>query len=118
MEPHRLNRENMGPMAEMKTININCFRYDPSADRKPRYQNYKIPFMAGVTAHDMLEYIYENLDSSLAFFSSCRRGICGRCMIRVDGKSYLACEVEITGDAQIDPLHPDRVIRDLKVDSI
>lgn len=105
-------------MDERKAIRVECFRFDPSADEAPRYQRYEIPFTSGMTAHDVLEYIYENIDSSLAFFSSCRRGACGRCMIRVDGKSTLACGIEVAGDIKIDPLHPDRVIRDLKVDSI
>jgi succinate dehydrogenase/fumarate reductase iron-sulfur protein len=103
---------------ERKTINVECFRFNPEEDSKPRFQKYEVPFVEESCVFDVLEYIYENLDPSLAFYASCRRGVCGRCNIRVNGKASLVCGEKVTGDLKLEPINPKRVIRDLKTDDI
>ncbi|MFC1905620.1 2Fe-2S iron-sulfur cluster-binding protein, partial [Chloroflexota bacterium] len=52
-------------------------RYDPEKDKAPYLQEFTVPFNKGMTILDGLLYIKENLDSTLAFRTSCRMGICG-----------------------------------------
>lgn len=97
-------------------IKAKVFRYEPSVDPEPRYQTYAVPFKEGLSAMDVLDYIYQNLDSSLAYYdhAGCALGICARCTARINGKPGLLCQtlvgkVELT----LEPLNADRVVRDL-----
>ena len=99
-------------------ITVECFRFDPDKDAKPSFRKYEIPFIRDSSVMDVLEYIYESLDPSLAFYASCRRCICGRCNIKVNGKARLSCGELVTGDLKLEPTRPGKVIRDLKVEDI
>lgn len=106
-------------MAEQdKKITVECFRFDPERDTKPSLQKYEIPYIKDSSVLNVLEYIYEHVDPSLAFYASCRRGICGRCNIRVNGKARLSCGELVTGDLKLEPTKPKKVVRDLKVEDI
>jgi succinate dehydrogenase/fumarate reductase-like Fe-S protein len=78
-------------MAEKKTINVKVFRFDPEKDKDPRYVTYEIEYEEGMSLLNVFQYIYENIDSSLAFYYSCRIGSCGGCGIMMDGKAVLSC---------------------------
>jgi succinate dehydrogenase/fumarate reductase-like Fe-S protein len=67
---------------------------------------------------NVLDYIYENLDSSLAYYTSCHRGVCGRCLMIVNGKTRLACIELVTDNLTLNPLPNHRVIRDLVVEGV
>jgi hypothetical protein len=54
-------------MAE-KSIKVSVFRFDPSVDPEPHYQTYQVPFEKGMSAMSALDYIYQNLDSTLAYY--------------------------------------------------
>jgi succinate dehydrogenase/fumarate reductase-like Fe-S protein len=101
-------------MAE-RTINARVFRMDPARGEEPRYQEYQVPFEEGMTAMDVLDYIYQNLDGTLAYYdhAGCALGICARCNCKVDGKATLFCQFLVSGDLTIDPISPARVLKDL-----
>lgn len=64
----------------------------------------------------VLHYIHENLDSSLAFRTNfCKRGSCGLCMVMVNKKAVKACSAPIEEYMLIEPI-TDSVIKDLVVD--
>lgn len=68
-----------------------------------------------VSVMNALEYIYENADSTLAFFhhAACKQAACGRCLVKVDGRVALACKTVIHNDEiMLEPWN-DRVVRDL-----
>lgn len=105
---------------EKKTIQARIRRFDPAVDSSPHYQTYEVPLFPRMTAMDVLDYIYENLDPSIAYYShtSCHRRICARCNVTIDGKAGLSCHTEVSGDITIDPLPRFRVIRDLVVEGL
>ncbi len=57
----------------------------------------------------LFEQIRVKIDSSFAFSSECRRGICGSCAVKVNGIPVLACKAEIgsfrSGVLRIEPLN-------------
>ena len=53
----------------------------------------------------------------LAFYVSCRRGLCRGCVLRVNERPVLACSHIVSGDIVVEPLDPARAIRDLVVES-
>ncbi|VVB89777.1 Fumarate reductase (CoM/CoB) subunit B [uncultured archaeon] len=103
----------------MKEVKLVISRYDPAEDDRPHYEKYIVPWKYGLTVLDALNYIKENIDSSLSFRQGCRSAICGSCALRVDKRGCLACKTMIaekTGEIIIDPLNHYKVIRDLVVD--
>jgi succinate dehydrogenase / fumarate reductase iron-sulfur subunit len=68
------------------------------------------------TLLEMLSYIKEHIDSSLAFSSGCRSSVCGSCAVRVNGKEVLACAYKPKHNDLVEPLRNMPVLRDLAVD--
>lgn len=99
-------------------IKVECFRFDPAVDKEPHFQAYEVPLLDKMSVHDCLLHIRENLDPSLAYFINCKRGTCGRCLVRVNSKSCLACVTEVNADIRVEPLSANQVIRDLWVESL
>ena len=79
----------------VKTVTYRVRRYIPEQDQHPRWQDFAVPVRRGMTVLDGLGYIKENLDSSLAWRSSCRMGVCGSCAMFINGLPRLACETQI-----------------------
>ena len=81
------------------------------------FNSYSVPFSTKGrnTIMDVLNYIFENLDSTLSFYSHsvCDHGICGRCAVKVNGKVKLACtELADTDEIIIEPKN-NNVVTDL-----
>ena len=98
-----------------KLISVKVFRFDPSIDKKPQIKEYRVPFEPGMSAMNALDYVYQNLDSSIAYYdhAGCCLGICGRCTGKVNGKSGLLCQTAVEGDIVVEPGNTAGVIRDL-----
>ena len=100
-------------MDEQKSIKVKCFRFDPNVDKEAYYKTYEIPLNGAMSVQDCLLFIRDNLDSSLSFFVNCRLGFCRRCLVKVNGKSCLACLTEVNENFTVDPILKDKVIKDL-----
>ena len=98
-------------------IQVKLFRYDPSVDKHPRYQSFEIPFVPGMSAMDALDYIYQHLDESIAYYdhAACDLGICGRCTGKINGKTGLFCQAVIQEDITLEPISKSGIIKDLVV---
>jgi succinate dehydrogenase/fumarate reductase-like Fe-S protein len=97
-------------------LKVKVLRGEPSADREPRYQTYEVPYEEGLSAMDVLDYIYEYLDGSVAYYdhAGCALGICARCTAKINGKPGLLCQTPVEkGELTLEPTNPDRVVRDL-----
>ena len=102
----------------MKWIKLRVFRYDPSVDKEPRYDVYKVPGDKKMWVLDALIYIRENYDSSFAFRYSCRHPKkCGTCGVLIDGEPSLACMTLAKDGMTIEPLPLFPVVKDLVVDT-
>ncbi len=102
-------------MEEEKVV-AKIFRYNPKVDEVPYFESYEVPKQPGMRVLDVLNYIYENYDSSIGYRWGCRNAQCGSCGVLVNGKPSLACEREVTNSVKIEPLPLFPVIRDLVVD--
>lgn len=98
-----------------KTVDITVHRYDPAVDDEGRHQTFAVPLTEGMSVMDALDYIYENLDGSLAYYdhAACNQGICRRCLVQIDGKPGLMCQTLVRGNLTVDPLPRFALIRDL-----
>ena len=97
------------------------FRFDPEADKEPRFDAFDVPAEKGMTVLEGLIHILEEKDPSLAYRSSCRAAVCGSCAMHISGRYRLACQTQIAdvannGEVVIRPLGHLPVLRDLVVD--
>ncbi|HEV2358625.1 MAG TPA: succinate dehydrogenase iron-sulfur subunit [bacterium] len=94
-------------------------RFDPAADRRPRWQSYTVDARPMMSVLDALFWILEQLDSTLAFRYSCRAGMCGSCAMVVNGREGLACGLRLEHlrpPVSVEPLRSLPVVKDLLVD--
>ena len=103
-----------------KQVTVRIQRYDPEEGSPPHFQEFTIPLGRGTTVLDGLIYIKENLDSTLAFRTSCRMGICGSCGMLINNYPHLACHTQIeefhSNTLTVKPLPNQPIIKDLVVD--
>jgi succinate dehydrogenase/fumarate reductase-like Fe-S protein len=98
-----------------KTIRVTIQRFNPSMETAARFQTYDVPFSTGLSVMNVLDYIYEHVDGTLAYYShsACRRGVCGRCMLVINGKAGLACQTPVHGDLTLETPKQFPIVRDL-----
>ena len=103
-----------------RSIEIECLRYDPATDAKPRMQGYKVPFRDDMSVLQGLQYIKDNLDGSLTFRWSCRMAICGSCGMMINGIPHLSCETFLRdfypNKVRVAPLEHFPIVRDMVID--
>ncbi len=101
-------------MAELATVRI--FRFDPAVDKEPRFDIYEGVAYQDRSVLEVIESIYEERDSSLAFRHACTNGSCGGCVVVMNGKPVLSCQEPAQAEMTIEPHRRYEVIRDLAVD--
>lgn len=111
-------RPKIGNNPYLKPIEI--YRWDRSSKDNPRIDTFWVDFNeAGPMVLDSLNYIKNELDSSLTFRKSCREGICGSCSMNINGTNTLACLKPLEKNSKpikIYPLPHMHVIKDLVAD--
>jgi len=100
-----------------RTINVKISRFDPKKDKNPTMVDYQVPLREGMSVMNVLNYIYENHDSALAYDMSCRIGLCSACMMRINGKNCMACNTVVKGNITVEPTPGQSVIKDLVVET-
>lgn len=105
---------------DTKEVTYKIRRFDPATDRAPHWEEYRIPYLPGLTVLDGLWKIKETLSPSLAWRSSCRMGVCGSCGMLINGSPRLACNTQIsdlgTPVVSVAPLPNFEILRDLVPD--
>ncbi len=102
-------------------ISLRIQRFDPSRDRTPHFETYKVTANLSSRLLDCLNKIRWEQDGSLAYRMSCSHGICGSDGMTINGIPSLACQklirdFDYTKEIVIEPLHFFPVIKDLIVD--
>ncbi len=97
------------------------YRFDPSGDKEPRYQEYTIEAEAKDKILDCLNKIRWEQDPTLSYRYSCAHGICGSDALMINGRIGLSCQKLIrdfktANNFVIEPLPLFKVIKDLVVD--
>lgn len=104
-------------MKRQREITFTIVRTNPETGMKPKEVKYTIPYSDRMRVMDALNYIRENIDSSLAFRWSCRYyAKCGTCAAMINGKPGLTCYEPAVDGMVVAPLANFPVIRDLVVD--
>ncbi len=96
-----------------KSIIIRVHRFDPTNASKPKIRSYRIPYVLGMSVSDALCRVNERYGDALAHLVSCRLGMCGCCLVRVNGQPRLACCTPAADNLIVEPVFPELVIKDL-----
>jgi len=103
-----------------ESASLIVFRYDPDGDASPHFDRFTVPWRPGMTVLEALFHILDYQDSSLAFRSSCREGVCGSCAMYISGAYRLACHTLLEHlprrEATVSPLPHLPLLKDLVVD--
>ena len=94
-------------------------RFDPDRDEAPKTQEYDIPVRSDWKVLDAINFIKDEVDSTICHRWSCRMAVCGSCGMMVDGEPKLTCKTSLSeyGDrVTIEPLANFPIIRDLVVE--
>ncbi|MBN1503470.1 MAG: succinate dehydrogenase/fumarate reductase iron-sulfur subunit [Candidatus Eisenbacteria bacterium] len=79
----------------VKNVKFKVLRFDRDTIPSPRVDSFDVPVKKGMTVLDALQYIKENLDSTLSWRFSCRMGVCGSCGMFINGFPRLACNTQV-----------------------
>ncbi|MDK2801086.1 MAG: succinate dehydrogenase / fumarate reductase, iron-sulfur subunit [Clostridiales bacterium] len=78
------------------------------------YEEYKVPFKKSKNVLQVLLDIYDYKDRSLAFRRNrCNRGMCGSCIMVINGKVRRACITKMMKEMIIEPAKQYECIKDL-----
>lgn len=95
---------------------VTVYRFDPTKDDKPRYEVFEnLPYRA-MRVTDVLNHIFQNIDSTLVYRYSCRAGLCDACLMRINGKVEVACKKLAEKEMLIEPVDKFVILKDLVVD--
>jgi succinate dehydrogenase / fumarate reductase, iron-sulfur subunit len=97
------------------------YRWNPDDGRGPRIDTFFVDTGdCGPMVLDALNWIKNNVDSTLAYRRSCREGVCGSCSMNIAGQNTLACTKAIDDEPaaaiRIYPLPHQPVVKDLVPD--
>lgn len=100
-------------------VKVTVTRYDPAKDAK-YIQTYQVPRGSRVRVLDFLNYIFDEIDPSLAYRRHlCKARMCNGCMMMVNDKPRLVCWEVVApeqNEITLSPLKERKVLKDLVVD--
>ncbi len=102
-------------------MKVKVFRYDHATDQESYFDEFEVPVPEDTnwTVMDVLDHISQNIDSSISYYkhSVCNHGICGRCIVKVNGKNKMACLCVANEYEQLtlEPAANAKVIKDLVI---
>ena len=105
-------------METSSSIFVRAWRHDPERVAESRFQTYEVATAEPLSVMALLAKIHE-MDASFACrTSTCFKGQCGSCLVRVNGQDVLGCITLIKpGEAVVlEPHSKYRLIRDVVVD--
>jgi succinate dehydrogenase/fumarate reductase iron-sulfur protein len=103
----------------MNVYRVHIKRFESSREPQEWEQVYEVPKEGNLRVLDLLNYIYENIDPTLAYRRQlCRDGLCRSCEMTLNGRRVLACLASVTklDEVRIEAAAGYPKIRDLIVD--
>ena len=101
------------------TIQLAIRREDRQKGFLPTFQTYKIRTESEMTVLEALNYIFYQVDATLAYRRyRCGRKLCRSCEVKLDGRVVRGCGVLLRPGERytLEPARPENLIRDLVCD--
>lgn len=106
-------------MSDVTHRKFQILRFRPEQDQEPVWQEYTVPCQSDWVVLDAINYIKDEIDSTISHRWSCRMGVCGSCGMVVNGRPTLTCNAFVSAydePVRIEPMSNFPVVRDLVVD--
>ena len=87
-----------------REIKVRCALLPSMPGEAGEDRDYELEMEGDVTVLNVLEHIYRFLDGELSFYSYCRQGLCGGCLVEVNGKRVMACKTPALDRMEIKPI--------------
>ena len=104
-----------------ETFKVKVLRENPATKSTKSYQEFSVPYEAGMTVLSALLHAKEYSDHSIAIRYSCRMAACGSCGMMINGLPRLACYTQVSelpeSTITVAPLEHYPVVRDLVTNS-
>ncbi|MSP89666.1 MAG: hypothetical protein EXQ92_12790 [Alphaproteobacteria bacterium] len=84
----------------------------PTPEGKTWTQSYDLLDLTGASVSNVLQYISRHIDGGVAYYLSCRRGLCAACVVRLEGRNEKACVVLAYDGIVIEPTQERLMIKD------
>jgi len=99
-------------------ITARAFRFDPAVDQEPHFETYAVDVDGPISVMILMRKVHEQDPTFACRTSMCLKGVCGSCLVRVDGYDVLGCSTLVRpGDAvTLEPHSRYQHVRDLVVD--
>jgi succinate dehydrogenase/fumarate reductase-like Fe-S protein len=75
-------------------------------------QTFELPDLVGLSVSNLLQHISRHIDGTVAYYLSCRRGLCAACVVRVDGRNQKACVIPAFDGIVIEQANTKLIIKD------
>lgn len=101
-----------------RQLELEVMRYDPEKDKEPWFQTYSVPCEEDWAILDAVNYVKENIDTTLSYRWSCHMMVCGSCGMMINGEPSLTCKTfirDLPDQVRIEPLENFPIERDLVV---
>ena len=105
-------------METSSAVFVRVWRFDPERPVESRLQSYEVVTTEPLSVMALLAKIHE-MDASFACrTSTCFKGQCGSCLVRVNGRDALGCVtlVQPGETVTVEPHSRYRIVRDVVVD--
>ena len=103
-----------------QTFKLRVARENPATNTGRSYQEFAVPYEAGMTVLNALLHAKERFDHSIAIRYSCRMASCGSCGMMINGVPRLACYTQVSelpnSTITVGPLDHYPLVRDLVTD--
>jgi len=100
-----------------ETFKLRVARENPAMKSSRSYQEFDVPYEAGMTVLSALLHAKEYSDHSIAIRYSCRMASCGSCGMMINGVPRLACYTQVAelpeATITVGPLDHYPLVRDL-----
>ena len=87
-----------------RKLNVRCGILAPGAQERLEYRTYEVEVDGEATVLDILKIIYREKGAPVAFQSYCRQGLCGGCVVEVNGRRVLSCTALAQDGMEITPI--------------
>lgn len=102
-----------------RQIQLEVLRYNPETDSEPRFQTYSVPCLNEWVVLDALNYVKDNLDTTVSYRWSCHMAVCGSCGMMINGIPNLSCQTFLRdyypGRVRVEALAHFPIERDLVI---
>jgi succinate dehydrogenase/fumarate reductase-like Fe-S protein len=100
------------------TIHIRAYRFDPAEPARRGFQSFTVAAAEPLSVMTLLTEIHALDETFACRTSTCFKGQCGSCLVRVNGRDVLGCVtmVQPGETVTLEPHSKYRVVRDLVVD--